>query len=57
MGSQLAIEQSKGARRTIDCTNLDQFPERWGALGSWLTKGAEMLGHAPFNAGDGGHVC
>ena len=38
MGPQLAIEQSKGARRTIDCTNLDQFRQRWGALGSWLTK-------------------
>jgi hypothetical protein len=37
-GLQLAIEQSKGARRTIDCTNLDQFRQRWGALGSWLTK-------------------
>jgi hypothetical protein len=38
MRSQLAIEQSKGARRTIDCTNLDQFRQRWGALGSCLTK-------------------
>jgi hypothetical protein len=43
MGSQMAIEQSKGARRTIDCTNLDQFPQRWGALGSWLTKVLKCL--------------
>jgi hypothetical protein len=44
MGSQLAIEQSKGAR-TLGCSGLV------------VDKDTEMPGQAPFNAGDGGHVC